>query len=440
MEWQHIKANLQSIRIKFDKSYKFLSQNRNILANTVNKHAKILVDCFNEARILIHNNRGKLNQAHWSLVSKLLIKFRSNLISIQRRYNLDISIPTILNTTLFVRTSEELELIDQDDLNPVEDDNLENTEQQIKEKDHDLTIPAVINLPVVEEDEEEYWSESESNSVIEQKPAIMAQTNIEFINTASRLIPEFNGKAENLRSFIDALEIIKEIQGAHELLAVSLIKTKLKGTARNLIGTENTIDQIIKRIKDNVKGESINNLSARLLNLTQNNKTANVYTQEVEKLAKALEGAYIEQEFSMEQARMLSTKHAVTAMKKNCIHNEVRAVLRAHTFDNMDDAISAFIETSNEISEEKHYIMYYQNYAQRGRNRGRGNFRGRNYNRGGQRYYNNGGSSNYNSNKSRGGSNRGGSNRGNRRHNNNNQVRVTQGSSENTQAPLSNQS
>ncbi|XP_062141912.1 N66 matrix protein-like [Drosophila sulfurigaster albostrigata] len=137
----------------------------------------------------------------------------------------------------------------------------------------------------------------------------------------------------------------------------------------------------------------------------------------------------------MEQARMLSTKHTVTAMKKNCIHNEVKAVLRAHTFDNMDDAISAFIETSNEISEEKHSIMYYQNYAQRGGNRGGGNFRGRNYNRGDQRYYNNGGSSNYNSNNSRGGSNRGGSNRGNGRHNNNNQVRVTQGSSENSQAP-----
>lgn len=48
----------------------------------------------------------------------------------------------------------------------------------------------------------------------------MAQTNIEFINTASKIIPDFSGKAENLRSFLDALEMIKSIQGAHEQVAI----------------------------------------------------------------------------------------------------------------------------------------------------------------------------------------------------------------------------
>jgi len=68
----------------------------------------------------------------------------------------------------------------------------------------------------------------------------MAQTNIDFINTASLLIPVFDGKAENLTSFIDALEIIESIKGEHEQLAVSIIKTKLKGVAGNLIGNETT--------------------------------------------------------------------------------------------------------------------------------------------------------------------------------------------------------
>jgi len=44
----------------------------------------------------------------------------------------------------------------------------------------------------------------------------MAQTNIDFINTASKLIPVFDGKAENLTSFMDALEIIESIKGEHE--------------------------------------------------------------------------------------------------------------------------------------------------------------------------------------------------------------------------------
>jgi len=65
----------------------------------------------------------------------------------------------------------------------------------------------------------------------------MAQSKIYFINTASELIPVFDGKAENLTSFIDALQIIESIKGEHEQLAVSTIKTKLKGVARNLIGS-----------------------------------------------------------------------------------------------------------------------------------------------------------------------------------------------------------
>jgi len=86
-----------------------------------------------------------------------------------------------------------------------------------------------------------------SSSIIEKKLSnsiTMAQSNIDFINTASKLIPVCDGKAENLTSFIDALEIIELIE---KQLAVSIIKTKLKGVARNLIGNETTIAEVISR-------------------------------------------------------------------------------------------------------------------------------------------------------------------------------------------------
>jgi len=140
MEWQQILAIIQDIKTKFDKSYKCPAQNRNILIDTISKHAKILVEYFNEARTLIHNNRKKLNQSHWSLVFKLLVRPGSNLVSVQRRYNLDISIPTILNTPLTLRISEELDSIDQVDTDlPEEDESESNTNQVVKQKDlHDL--------------------------------------------------------------------------------------------------------------------------------------------------------------------------------------------------------------------------------------------------------------------------------------------------------------
>jgi len=49
-----------------------------------------------------------------------------------------------------------------------------------------------------------------------------------------------------LTSFIDALEIIELIE---EQLAVSIIKTMLKGVSRNLIGNETTITEVVSRLK-----------------------------------------------------------------------------------------------------------------------------------------------------------------------------------------------
>jgi len=96
----------------------------------------------------------------------------------------------------------------------------------IEEKDiNNLTIPAVLIQSELS-DQESTDSDSH-NSIVEINPIKMAQTNIDFINTASKLIPVFDGKAENLTSFMDALEIIESIKGEHEQLAVS-IKNKAK--------------------------------------------------------------------------------------------------------------------------------------------------------------------------------------------------------------------
>jgi len=90
-----------------------------------------------------------------------------------------------------------------------------------------------------------------SSSITENKLSnniTMAQSSIDFINTASKHIPVFDGKVKNLTSFIDALQIIELIKGVHEQLAVSIIKTKLKGVDRNLIGNETTITELVSRL------------------------------------------------------------------------------------------------------------------------------------------------------------------------------------------------
>jgi len=95
----------------------------------------------------------------------------------------------------------------------------------------------------------------------------MVQSNIDFINTASKLIPVFDGKAENLTSFIDALEITELIKGEHEQIAVSIIKTKIRGVARNL-------KNYPQRSGNRGRGNYIGNFRGRNYNYN-NNSTQN---------------------------------------------------------------------------------------------------------------------------------------------------------------------
>jgi len=178
---------------------------------------------------------------------------------------LDISIPTVLNTPQTAEPSQQLES-DTDTTENIDSEEEEN----IDEKNiNDSTIPAVITLP---EAEEENWLESESNcSTVEDKPVIiqeqeeMAITPIEFLKLASSLIPEFDGKAENLKSFLDSLNSVNSLKESHEALTVNLSKTKLKGHARNLKDNENSISEIIEKLKNKGKGESVDVISAKLL-------------------------------------------------------------------------------------------------------------------------------------------------------------------------------
>ena len=39
---------------------------------------------------------------------------------------------------------------------------------------------------------------------------------VEFLNIASKLIPDFEGKPEGLRSFLDSLLLVNTIKGAHQ--------------------------------------------------------------------------------------------------------------------------------------------------------------------------------------------------------------------------------
>ncbi|XP_017466310.1 PREDICTED: uncharacterized protein LOC108359132 [Rhagoletis zephyria] len=192
----------------------------------------------------------------------------------------------------------------------------------------------------------------------------MVQTVVEFIKTASSVLPEFDGKPENLHSFLDAPDILDQIKDDHEALAITMIKTKRKGTARNFISTENIIEQIKTKLKNAIKGESVEVLTAKLLNIQQRSKTANQYTAEIEKITRSLEGAYISDGLNPDLATRYSTQAAVKAMCKNCSNDKVKIIMQAGTFTTMNDAISKFTNSCTEITGSSNTILNVRQQSQ----------------------------------------------------------------------------
>jgi len=413
MDWRKVSATITEQRAEFQKSFKCLNKTAPVSNNTKLKHFRVLVNSFNTVRQIVIDNLGKCDSLQSIQLKDVIKRLKENLLYVAERHNLHILVPNTLN---FPAEFDESVLLEPD------------TELESIDLNDPMTSE-VSKIPGKESDPIE--TKPETTTISE-----MAQTVTEFIKLATSLLPEFDGKPENLQSFLDSLDLLDTLKGTHEPTAISLIKTKLKGHARNLISNEQTIAAIITQLSTAVKGESVEVVSAKLLNLQQKNKTANQYTQEVEKLAKALEGAYVSEGLSQSLANKYSTTTAVKAMTQNCSIDKVKLIMQAGTFTNMNDAVSKFVNSCTEITGQSNTVLYYRRGANNNNRGGRGYNRGRNYN---HNSYNRGGNNNnnYNNRGGRRGQNRG-RGRGNSNQGYNNNVRVAQNASENSQNPLGN--
>lgn len=356
MEWELIVKRARALREDFLKSYKCLNIDRETKQTTVNKHINNLLYRLEQVRVLLNVNYERLPTAQKAAAEAFYIELREKFLSVCSRKN--ISIP--ISESLHVKIS-------------------------------------YTKLPEVEQQLEEQG--------VEEQPK-MPQTVIEFLNIASKLIPDFDGKVENLQSFLDALNLVDSLKESHEAIAVNLIKTKLKGCSRNLITSESTIQGIVAKLSSSVKGESTDVISAKIMNLKQNNKSANTFTSEIEELTKSLANAFIADGLTNSLAEKYSTQVAIKSMVKNASNERVRLIMESGSFNTMNEAVAKFINSCTDTNPSSSGVFYYSSneYAynyRRGYNRGngrgggnhRGNVRGRG-NRHGRGYYNRGGNGN----------------------------------------------
>lgn len=123
-----------------------------------------------------------------------------------------------------------------------------------------------------------------------QKPK-MALT-IKTASELSSLIPAFSGNSEGLKSFVDALNLVKTITPTENINAViQIILTKLSGKARNLFSqTPGSIDEIVEKIQSSCADKSTSDLAlSNLKNLKcKNFEDLTNFSKQVNVLAEKL--------------------------------------------------------------------------------------------------------------------------------------------------------
>lgn len=326
-----------SCEINFFKSYKCLNKSAPIKKETVVHHLHILYESLEEIRQNIFKKLNDLDISEQDLGNKKFLDLKNRLTKILLKYN-------------------------------------------FKEEDT-LTIekPIIYNL-----EKQEHNIESIENS---QTTLNMAQTSSEFLGLASKLLPEFDGKPENLQSFINAINLVKSIQGEHESLGVLLIKTKIKGTVQNIIANEKTIDAIIEKLKNSIRKESVESIIAKLSHTQQNTKSATEFAKEVEDLTHALENSYVSDGLTMDLASRYATETAVKALIKGANNERAKIIMEAGQFLNINSAVTKFVNCSVNTNTENN-VFYYgnkQNWNQYyDRSRGQNFYRSRGYRRGGR--------------------------------------------------------
>lgn len=343
-KWSEIINQIEIVKLEFNKSYKCLNKSIPIGKQTVTKHLILLTTNLNTIRGVLHVYYEKLTTDHKKDAYEIFRNLRDRLLQIAAKHAVLLNIPNDIGVGI--------------EFDDILVESLTDTEEQV---------------------------------IIENPELKMSQTNIEYLNIASKLIPEFDGRAENLQSFLAALNLADLVcADNNQSIAIGIVKSKLKGNTINLIkGTETNLKQIIESLKENVKGESVEVITAKLMNIRQNSKSANTYIKEVEDLTRILQSAYVSDGLSPQLAETYSTRAAVKAITKNSCNDKVRIVMEAGQFNNMNEAVAKFVNCCTEMNSHQTSILYYKgnnkynrNDNFRGRGRGRGHFRGRGRGRG----------------------------------------------------------
>lgn len=180
------------------------------------------------------------------------------------------------------------------------------------------------------------------------------------IETALRMIPEFDGKREEFHKFVSVCDMISSDMSAaaDAPMLLNLIKTKLSGQAYNIIKYKNFRNwNELKTILQEqfLERRTVAQLQIELLAIKQNfNEDIRSYSNRLERSLSDLHDACVVAEgaAAAEIIHKLNEKCALKAFV-NGLLDPLNLIIKAYRFDKLSDAIEAAVEEERNIPKRK---------------------------------------------------------------------------------------
>lgn len=209
------------------------------------------------------------------------------------------------------------------------------------------------------------------------------------VKLGTSLIPIYDGKSENLDSFIDAVRLFEDTviqtfaQGTPAQKAVAaqtvtrLVRTRLTDKARQTINENQSLDEMLVAIRAHCESKvSADSLVAKL-NAVKQNGDLTEFCDKVDKICSQLKSVYLKDEIPQVTANKMSTKCGINALIRGTRNNDAKIILQAGSFDKLSDAIVKLMEHDTQRNESATTQILTANRVNL-QNRGRGsiNYRG----------------------------------------------------------------
>lgn len=193
----------------------------------------------------------------------------------------------------------------------------------------------------------------------------------EFAALAAKQLNLFSGNPLELDSFINSINLLKEIGTAtHSSLLKKIILTKLSGKALECVPTDVAdVDAIITALRANIKPDNSKIVEGKMLALKLDQLNTSDFAKEAERLAEALQRTLIVEGITQVKAKSMAVEKTVEICRQATKSSLVRSVLASSTFDTPQEVVAKFIiENTNDIKEKPIFKFTHQKDRYNNRN------------------------------------------------------------------------